>query len=610
MLPLTVFAALAFAPHGSAYRAASAARPRGVALSRRAVQHVPARLPAAIHAEAATVSAPVPYSQLSVGVVKETFPLERRVVQSPDSVKLLTKAGITVKVEAGAGVDSLFDDAAYVAAGAQIVSTAEAWQQDVVLKLRPPTPEQAELLGSRTLISLINPSKNEALLRQFEAQKATVFALDMIPRLLSRGQTYDVLSSQTNIAGYRAVIEASNAFSRFFAGQMTAAGKVPPAKVLVLGAGVAGLAAIQTAKNMGAIVRAYDVRPVVKEQVESLGGQFLKVDYQEDGSGTGGYAKEMSDGYKQAEAKLMREQAEDVDIIITTALIPNRPAPKLVSQAMIDGMKRGSVIVDLAAENGGNTVLTKKDEVYVTPSGVSILGYTDLVSRLPTTASNLFGNNVAKFLLSIGPTTQPAKDAYAIDYADDAVRGMLVVHEGDPTYPAPPYSPPEPPKKAAVEKAPPKPVLQWRKFAGDAAKLTALAALLTALGRAATPELSVLLTTFALSCLAGYQAVLGVPPALHSPLMSVTNAVSGLTAVGAMLLLPARSFALTGTAQILGAAALVASAINSEPPRRAARPARLQLRHAPLRPATLTTARSGCVSAPLLPRLQSRAASS
>mmetsp|Transcript_4609 Transcript_4609/g.14193 ORF Transcript_4609/g.14193 Transcript_4609/m.14193 type:complete len:864 (-) Transcript_4609:28-2619(-) len=343
---------------------------------------------------------------------------------------------------------------------------------------------------------------------------------------------------------------------------MTAAGKVPPAKVLVLGAGVAGLAAIQTAKNMGAIVRAYDVRPVVKEQVESLGGQFLKVDYQEDGSGSGGYAKEMSDGYKAAEAKLMLEQAADADIIITTALIPNRPAPKLVSKEMIDGMKRGSVIVDLAAENGGNTVLTKKDDTFVTPNGVAILGYTDLVSRLPTTASNLFGNNVAKFLLSIGPTTQPAKDQYAIDYADDAVRGMLVVHDGSLTYPAPPYAPPEPPAKPAASLAPPKEVPQWKKFAADATKLSVLAAVLTGLGRAATPELSVLLTTFALSCLAGYQAVLGVPPALHSPLMSVTNAVSGLTAVGAMLLLPAQSFALKGTAQILGAAALVASAIN------------------------------------------------
>jgi NAD(P) transhydrogenase len=298
-------------PIGSAYRPLHAARPR-VHIARRSPLSVPARFPALVHAEAAAVKAPVKFADLTVGVIKETFPLERRVVQSPDSVALLTKAGFKVQVERGAGEAALFSDNAYVKAGAAIVSGAEAWKSDIVLKIRPPTAEQAALLGDRTLISLINPSANDDLLAQFQRQKSTVFALDCIPRLLSRGQTYDVLSSQTNIAGYRAVIEASNAFGRFFSGQMTAAGKVPPAKVLVLGAGVAGLAAIQTAKNMGAIVRAYDVRPVVKEQVESLGGQFLQVDYKEDGSGAGGYAKEMSDGYKAAEAKLMADQAADV----------------------------------------------------------------------------------------------------------------------------------------------------------------------------------------------------------------------------------------------------------------------------------------------------------
>ncbi|KAL1530826.1 hypothetical protein AB1Y20_001722 [Prymnesium parvum] len=504
----------------------------------------------------------VPYSQLTVGVVKETYPLEKRVVQSPDSVRLLTNAGFSVRVQAGAGEGALFSDSEYVEAGAELVSNAaEAWGADIVLKIRPPSSEELALLGNRTLISLLNPSKNEALLDQLQQQQATAFSLDCIPRMLSRGQTFDVLSSQTNIAGYRAVVEAANAFGRFFAGQMTAAGKVAPAKVLVLGAGVAGLAAIQTAKNMGAIVRAYDVRPVVQEQVESLGGVFLKVPYEEDGSGAGGYAKEMSEGYKQAEAQLMLEQAAEADIIITTALIPNRPAPKLVKEEMIAAMKAGSVIVDLAAENGGNAVCTVPDEMIVTENGVKCIGYTDLVSRLPTTSSQLFGNNVAKFLLSVGPQTTGIKDEYLIDYADDAVRGMLVVDRGKLTFPAPPYQPPETPPPPAVAPPPPPPPA-WIAYAKSAARLSVVAAALVGLGAAVDGELSMLFSTFTLAGLAGYQAVRGVPPALHSPLMSVTNAISGLTAVGAMLLLPARVFALSGAAQALGAAALLLSSIN------------------------------------------------
>ncbi len=509
-------------------------------------------------------STPIPYSEMTIGVVKEDTPLEKRVAASPESVRTLVKAGFKVQVESGAGDDALFTDAAYKDAGASIASSAAGvWKSDIVIKVRPPSLEQVKLLEDRTIISLINPAANDALMAQLQSQGATAFALDCIPRMLSRGQAFDVLSSQTNIAGYRAVTEASNAFGRFFAGQTTAAGRVPPAKILVLGAGVAGLAAIQTAKNMGAVVRAYDVRPVVQEQVESLGGQFLKVDYKEDGSGAGGYAKEMSEGYKQAERKLMLEQAQDVDVIITTALIPNREAPKLVREEMVEIMKRGSVIVDLAAENGGNAVCTVKDEKVVTPNGVVCLGYTDLVSRLPTTSSSLFANNIAKFILSIGPTTSKEKGLYSIDYSDDAVRGMLVVDSGTKTYPAPAYTPPAPPSitnKAATPPPPPAP--QWRKYASDATKLTLISAILTGLGASTDPQLATLLSTFALSGLAGYQAVRGVPPALHSPLMSVTNAVSGLTAVGAMLLLPAQTFALRGAAQLLGAGALLLSAIN------------------------------------------------
>lgn len=289
-----------------------------------------------------------------------------------------------------AGEKASFSDAAYVEAGASVLPAEQVFKYaDIFTKIRPPSPEEEGFFAGRTLISTIQPAINERMYVNLTFQDTNVFALDCVPRMLSRAQAYDTLSSQANIAGYRAVIEAAEAFPRFFAGQMTAAGKVPPAKVLVLGAGVAGLAAIQTAKNMGAIVRAFDVRPVTKEQVESMGATFLEVDVKEDGSGSGGYAKEMSDEYKAAQAKLMMEQAADVDVIITTALIPGKKAPVLVSQEMLDVMKPGSVCVDLAASNGGNVAQTKPDEVFTTSNGVTIVGYTDLPSRLASTASNL-----------------------------------------------------------------------------------------------------------------------------------------------------------------------------------------------------------------------------
>ena len=333
---------------------------------------------------------PIPYEDLTIGVMKETYPGENRVSLSPDAVALLTKEGLHVVVQSGAGEMAAFSDSTYVDAGAIVVKgDAMFAQADIIAKIRPPNEDEIPKLAGKTLVGMVSPGLDPDLHEKLTEQKTNVFALDCVPRMLSRAQTYDVLSSQANIAGYRAIVEAAEEFPRFFAGQMTAAGKVPPAKVLVMGAGVAGLAAIQTAKNMGAIVRAFDVRPVCKEQVESMGAEFLEVPIQEDGSGAGGYAKEMSDEYKAAQAAMMLDQAKDVDIIVTTALIPGREAPILVDQEMLNVMKAGSVCVDLAAANGGNVKQTKPNEIVTTENGVKIIGYTDLPSRLASTASNL-----------------------------------------------------------------------------------------------------------------------------------------------------------------------------------------------------------------------------
>lgn len=419
---------------------------------------------------------------------------------------------------------------------------------DIFTKIRPPNDEETPKLAGKILISMIQPAINNILYEQLTAQKTSTFALDCVPRMLSRGQSFDTLSSQANIAGYRAVVEAAQEFSRFFAGQMTAAGKVPPAKVLVLGAGVAGLAAIQTAKNMGAIVRAFDVRPVTKEQVESMGATFLEVPIQEDGSGAGGYAKEMSDDYKKAQAAMMLEQAKEVDIIITTALIPGRKAPILVNEEMLSVMKPGSVCIDLAAANGGNVAQTRPNEIVTTTGGVKIVGYTDLPSRLATTASNLFANNVAKFLLSIGPQTTKEKGVFQIDLKDDAVQNMLISYDGQARWPdkITPFTPPAPPKTDTTELVElteeEKTALAIKESKDGFVKNTGLASLvavaLLAFGLTGDSPSSVsLAATFALAGLAGYQVVWGVAPALHSPLMAVTNAISGMTAVGGMLLL-------------------------------------------------------------------------
>lgn len=500
-----------------------------------------------------------PYKELTIGVPKETFPLEKRVAATPESVSKLRQPGFNVLIEKDAGLASHFNNVDYEQAGAKMVSNEELWKNsDIVMKLRPPTMEEAAKLGNKTLISFIYPAQNKELVKQLQDQNATVFAMDCIPRTLSRGQTYDALSSQANISGYRAVIEASNHFGRFFAGQMTAAGKVPPAKVLVLGTGVAGLAAIQTAKNMGAVVRAFDVRPVTKEQVEAMGGQFLEVDYKEDGSGAGGYAKEMSKEWHAAAARLLSKQCEEVDIIITTALIPGKPAPRMITKEMIAKMKPGSVTIDLAAESGGNVETTVKDQCITTDNGVTCVGYTDLPSRLPTTSSTLYSNNISKFLLSTGPQTTKQKEYFYIDHEDEAVRGMLVLENGKLMWPAP--LPPAPPPKKEEEKIEVKPIDYKAPFVAGAKNATYAAGSVMALGMMApNAAFSSMFTTFALSNVIGVQVVLGVTHALHSPLMAVTNAISGTTALGGMHLLAHSNSA---SATLLGAAATTLSTVN------------------------------------------------
>ena len=507
----------------------------------------------------------VKYETLSVGIPKETTDLEKRVAASPATVALMKKAGFgDVRVESGAGALATYADADYAAAGATIVDAGAAFGADVVLKLRPPSAgEVAQLGDGKTLVSFVYPGQNEALVESLAAKKSTVFAMDCIPRTLSRGQTYDALSSQANISGYRAVVEASNEFGRFFAGQMTAAGKVPPAKVLVLGGGVAGLAAIQAAKNMGAVVRGFDVRAAAAEQIEAMGATFLKVDFEEDGSGAGGYAKEMSAEWHAAAAAMLAKQCAEVDIVVTTALIPGRKAPVMITEDMVAAMGAGSVTVDLAAEAGGNVATTVKDARVVTPNGVTCLGYTDLPSRLARTSSDLYANNITKFMLSIGPFTTKVKDEFAVDYEDEAVRGMLVLDQGSLTWPPPPPAPPVVAAAAAeadVEEAPPPPPppQPYDVYMQSALRTSGGAAAMLALGGGIAPPI---LATFSLSTIIGYYTVFGVAPALHSPLMAVTNAISGMTAVGGLTLVGGGVVPSTG-AQVLGATAVGISTVN------------------------------------------------
>jgi len=480
---------------------------------------------------------------LSIGVPREVFPGERRVATVPEVVEKLIKMGFRVAVEAGAGDAAQISDDAYRAAGAAIVADrVQLWSEsDIVFKVRGPTPEEVGLMREGgTLVSFIWPAQNPELLQALAARKATVLAMDSVPRM-SRAQKLDALSSMANIGGYRAVIEAAHAFGRFFTGSITAAGKVPPAKIFVIGAGVAGLAAIGTASGLGAIVRANDTRPEVADQIKSLGGEFVPVDYQEEGSGVGGYAKVMSEGFQKAQRDVFAKQAKDVDIIITTALIPGKPAPKLITEDMVKSMKQGSVIVDMASEQGGNCELTVPGEVVVR-HGVTIIGYKDLPSRLPKQASTLYATNLLRLAEDLVKTKSIDGDTIAIDMQDEVLRGTTVIDKGEVTWPPPPpklsAAPATPAAKPAV--MPPKP-----KGHGEAsgpmsgtrsAVVFGVAALLFLLiGRYAPPSFLGHFTVFVLACFVGYMVVWNVTPALHTPLMSVTNAVSSIIAIGALV---------------------------------------------------------------------------
>ncbi|WP_263769809.1 Re/Si-specific NAD(P)(+) transhydrogenase subunit alpha [Propionivibrio soli] len=478
---------------------------------------------------------------LTIGVPREVFAGEKRVATVPEVVGKLIKLGFKVAVESGAGDLANFNDDAYREAGAEVIdSAAKLWAtSDIVFKVRGPSEEEIGLLREGgALISFIWPAQNPELMQKLAAKKATVLAIDTLPRQLSRAQKMDALTSMAGISGYRAVIEAANAFGRFFNGQVTAAGKIPPAKVFIAGAGVAGLAAIGTAANLGAIVRANDTRAEVADQVVSLGGEFVKVDYEEEGSGGGGYAKVMSEGFQQAQRDMYAKQAKEVDIIITTALIPGKPAPRLISAEMVKSMKPGSVIVDMAGEQGGNCELTEPGRAVV-KHGVTIIGYTDLPSRLARQSSTLYANNLLRLTEELCKT----KDGIInVNMEDDAIRGLTVIKEGSITWPAPPPKlPAAPAPKAAaaavaVKKAPAHGEASGPMSGTAAAIIFGIGALLFLLVGAYAPEKFLgHFTVFVLACFVGYMVVWNVKPALHTPLMSVTNAVSSIIAIGALV---------------------------------------------------------------------------
>lgn len=468
---------------------------------------------------------------MQIGVPKESLAGETRVAATPQTVGQLLKLGFSVAIEKNAGKIANFEDQAYIDAGATILSTQEIWQSDLILKLHAPTDEEVNLIKEgASLISYIYPAQNEALLNKLAAKKVTVMAMDAVPRI-SRAQSLDALSSMSNISGYRSVIEAAGQFGRFFTGQVTAAGKVPPAKILVIGAGVAGLAAIGAAVSLGAIVRAFDTRPEVAEQIQSMGATFLELDFKEEAGSGDGYAKQMSAAFIEAEMALFAAQAKEVDIIITTALIPGKPAPKLISKEMIASMKPGSVVVDLAAITGGNCELTKPGKVFETENGVRIIGYTDLASRMPAQASQLYGTNIVNLLKLLSKEKNGEID---INFDDVVIRGVTVVKADEITWPAPPIKVSAQPQKqeaAPVQKAEAKP-------ASPAKKLGTLAILLAIFFwiSAVVPESFLAhFTVFALACVVGYYVVWNVSHSLHTPLMSVTNAISGIIVVGAIL---------------------------------------------------------------------------
>lgn len=493
---------------------------------------------------------------MRIGICLETHPGERRVAGTPESVKKLRGLGFEVVVESQAGLAAGFDDEQYASAGAGVVTTAECWSADIVLKVRPPQPaEAARLNAGQTLISFLYPAFNGALLADLASCGINAIAMDQVPRT-TRAQKVDALSSTGNLNGYRAVVEAAAALQRPLRGQTTAAGKIAPAKVLIIGAGVAGLSAIGSARAMGAIVRAFDTRPATRDQVTSMGAEFLTVELEEDGSGTGGYAKEMSPEFIAAEMALFAAQAKEVDVIITTALIPGKRAPVLITEEMVRSMKRGSVIVDLAAEQQGNCACTVPGSS-VQVHGVTVIGFTDLPSRLAQQASMLYAQNLVHLLTEMGGGT-----AFELSETNDIVRPMTVLRAGSVTWP-PPALPaaPEPvtPHAAKSQLYQPQhgPPAATKMGSGGRWALLAGGVALLGIGLTAPPTFLTHLTVFVLACFIGYQVIWSVTPALHTPLMSVTNAISGIIVIGGMLQVDGLS-----GASLLGIAAIVLATIN------------------------------------------------
>ncbi len=504
---------------------------------------------------------------MKIGIPKEIHQGEMRVATTPDAAAQIMKLGFSVSIESGAGLGANISDEAYKEAGVEIVpDTRTLWKQsDIVMKVRAPERnlklaiEETDLLTpGASLISFIWPAQNEALMQKLAAKHLTVLAMDSVPRM-SRAQKLDALSSMANIAGYRAIVEAAQHFGRFFTGQITAAGKIPPAKVLVIGAGVAGLAAIGAAKGMGAIVRSFDTRPEVKEQIESMDAEFLMLDFKEEGAGTGGYAKTMSKEFIEAEMALFAQQAKEVDIIVTTALIPGKPAPKLITTAMVESMKPGSVIVDLAAEQGGNCELTEKDQVVV-KHDVTIIGYTNLPSRLANQSSQLYGTNLRHLLTELCPEKNGVIN---VNMDDEVIRGTTVIKEGNITWPPPapklsaaPAPQTEAPAYAAVLEQ------QQTSLIPPAVKqllpIICAGLALFGIGSVAPESFMTHFTVFVLACFVGYQVIWNVSHSLHTPLMSVTNAISSIIVIGALVQISTAN----STVTILAGVAILLASIN------------------------------------------------
>ena len=498
---------------------------------------------------------------MKIGIPKEIHQGEKRVATTPEAATQIMKLGFSVSIESGAGLNADISDEAYKEVGIEVIAdTRLLWKQsNIIMKVRAPEYnleldiEEIDLLTSGAcLISFIWPAQNEALMQKLAAKQVTVLAMDSVPRM-SRAQKLDALSSMANIAGYRAIIEAAQHFGRFFTGQITAAGKIPPAKVLVIGAGVAGLAAIGTAKGMGAIVRSFDTRPEVKEQIESMDAEFLMLDFKEEGGGTGGYAKTMSKEFIDAEMALFAEQAKEVDIIVTTALIPGKPAPKLITAAMVASMKAGSVIVDLAAEQGGNCELTEKDAVVV-KHGVTIIGYSNLPSRLANQSSQLYSTNLRHLLTELCPS----KDGVInVNMEDEVIRGTTVIKEGKITWPPPPPTLSAAPSKPTAAPAATVDHVSVAKHPfKELLPLLIAGLVLFSVGAVAPESFMAHFTVFILACFVGYQVIWNVSPSLHTPLMSVTNAISGIIVIGALVQISATSVIVSSLA---GLAILIAS---------------------------------------------------